>query len=631
MGRVEQVRKRSANVKRDLSCVFNNMDQKILVTRRYISELQQKAAAGERHREGNHANSDSRFSNESGQFLLSSSGRVAGVNFFHSDGEEILNLPDEDRIAQEAENPESELINPLASGPPTFMSPGNGRMFYLGTSSNWSFARRVLSLAHQHVHNEALPTETLIFEGPAYDLSWDGSRTVPMLENPVIPSLDHATYLINAVKFRCGQLYHLLDEDNFTRSLHDFYADGGQTGKDSLHKRRPSGIDYFVKALQILPEQHRLCSSPMTSTEILCCVALFYQSLDCRSPAHNYVGQAMRMAMSYGMHTRMPIGDSDQQVVERCQKIWWTVYILDRHLTSIQGLPQSVDDHFVQTDLPSFMGSPEKIATMSMHIKLCRSLADISSTVYAIDGRLNRTFLLSTKAALSNLAKHADELHEAFPLCLDGTEGISRTSAYLHLFYQQCVIVATRPLLFCFLKIRLESPATCLEFLKESRNVRNLIRMCLESAQHSITILHGLRSQGLLETFLTFDLESVLISTVVLLMGPTIDTLLVNNHLRWLEKAYAIFREMVKAGNEVAQFRCLVSVSHLLSPSTSHIPALMDQNSCNDRPPIAEAPLAVECVFGPMLTSAEMMTMADSIELYDAEWVSNAMMHHNIW
>lgn len=143
-------------------------------------------------------------------------------------------------------------------------------------------------------------------------------------------------------------------------------------------------------------------------------------------------------------------------------------------------------------------------------------------------------------------------------------------------------------------------------------------------------------------------------------MGPAIDPLLVNNYPRWLEKAYAIFREMVRAGNEIAQFRwselrqleetmnCFsqdqvessasnslsqptFAISHLLSPVTSRITTPMDQSSCNDRHPIAETPLAAECVFGPMLTSAEMMAMADSIKLYDAEWVSNAMMHHNIW
>jgi hypothetical protein len=48
-------------------------------------------------------------------------------------------------------------------------------------------------------------------------------------------------------------------------------------------------MKYFVKALQLLPDHHFLYSSPMISTEILCCIALFYQSLDHRSPAHNYV------------------------------------------------------------------------------------------------------------------------------------------------------------------------------------------------------------------------------------------------------------------------------------------------------------------------------------------------------
>ncbi|KAL2818579.1 fungal-specific transcription factor domain-containing protein [Aspergillus granulosus] len=638
------------------------MDQKVLVTRKYIADLQKKAAAVEERGKAPH---------------------VASNNADPINCKEAVNPPEDDADSQDGETPEAELVNPLANGPPAFMSPGNGRIFYLGTSSNWSFTRRVLSLAHQHVHNETLPTESLIFEGTAYDLGWDGWRTDVAIEAPVIPNLDYALYLINTAKFRCGQLYHLFDESEFMKSLYSFYSDDRRTktknmwyihfllilafGKTFVERKgrkgKPPGIIYFVKALQLLPEQHQLYTSPIVATEILCCIAIFYQALDYRSPAHNYVGQAMRMAMAYGMHTRMPVEHLEQHVVERCRKIWWTVYILDRHTTSIQGLPQSIDDRFVQTDLPSSVGSPERVTTLRMHLKLCQSVANISNTVYAIDGRLNRAFLLSTKAALSNMASHADELNEAFPLYLDGTDkGIARTSAYLHLFYQQCVIVATRPLLFCFLKIRLETPEVCVAFLSKSQNVRNLIHMCLESAQHSIRILQGLTSQCLLETFLTFDLESIFIATVVLLMGPAIDPGLVNDHPRWLEKAYAIFRELVDAGNEVAKFRWSElrqleetmhhicqdqpqsstsntlpqhtrSAQQLLSSATSYIPALLEQGPCDDRTQtmIEEGPLSTECVFGPLLTSAEMTAMADSIELYDAEWVSNAMLNHDIW
>lgn len=119
--------------------------------------------------------------------------------------------------------------------------------------------------------------------------------------------------------------------------------------------------------------------------------------------------------------------------------------------------------------------------------------------VYAIDGRLNRNFLLRTKKALANIASLADELHNAFPLHLDqAVSGISRISAYLHLLYHQCIVLATRPLLFCFLKIRLESPENCISALNKSRNVRNLIQMCVDSSQQIISILHSLQSEGLL-------------------------------------------------------------------------------------------------------------------------------------
>ncbi|GAT24558.1 fungal specific transcription factor domain-containing protein [Aspergillus luchuensis] len=228
-------------------------------------------------------------------------------------------------------------------------------------------------MVHEHVHKESLPTEALAFEGTAYDLGWDGSRTDPSPESPVIPTLDHAIFLINAVRFRCGRLYHLFDDSDFKESLYSFYSEGQRTrprGLWYIHfliiiafgkmftqvkylKGKPAGISLFVKALQILPDHTLLYSSPM-------------------------VGQAMRMAMAHGMHTCMPVTDLGRDSVERCRKIWWTVYILDRHMTSIQGLPQSVDDHFIQTKLPSPVSS-ENITSLDMHIKLCRSIADINA------------------------------------------------------------------------------------------------------------------------------------------------------------------------------------------------------------------------------------------------------------
>jgi hypothetical protein len=180
---------------------------------------------------------------------------------------------------------------------------------YLGTSSNWSFTRRILSLAHQHAYQEALSPEALLFDEMTYELPWDGLRTTPGPDVPIVPTRDHTMYLINAVKFRCGQLYHLFEEGEFMASLQEFYSGDGHTMTNSLwyihfllilafgkgfvqpkaQGKKPPGVGYFVKALQLLPDPGALYRDPMVATEILCCIALYSQSIDCRTSAHNYV------------------------------------------------------------------------------------------------------------------------------------------------------------------------------------------------------------------------------------------------------------------------------------------------------------------------------------------------------
>ncbi|KAJ5263252.1 hypothetical protein N7478_010857 [Penicillium angulare] len=658
--------------KRKLTCVFDDRDQKILITRGYLDELQQKIARLSRNDPG-----------EAGTVSPEYHEERSPDSKDNIDTAEITRLSPEEKehaeLHQELEDPASGLTNPLSTGPPAFMSAENGRTFYLGTSSNWSFTRRVLSLTHDRIYQEPLPTGALAFDGAIYDLGWDGLRGNHRSEIPTVPSFDHAMYLINSVKFRCGQLYHLFDETEFMAGLHDFYSQPKPTPTTGLwyihfllmlsfgkgfvqHKmqgNKPPGSEFFVKALQLLPDLSLLHQEPIESTEILCCVALYLQALDYRSSAHNYIGSAMRMAMAEGMHTQMPVEYLGEHLVQRCRKIWWTVYILDREMTSLMGLPQSLSDEHINTLLPSFTGSLQRTAGINMHIKLSRIIAEISGTVYAIDGRLNRNFLIRTKSALASIAKLADELHTAFPLHLDqSSSGVSRISAYLNLLYHQCIVTATRPLLFCFLKIRLESPEHCLEALTTSKNVRNLIQMCLDSAQQMIYILHCLQSEDLLETFLPFDLDSVFVSATVLLMAPAID--LRWSYPVWLEKAYAIFEEIIENGNLIAKYRRseLQLLDELLSyfpqehtrcvsaPISISAPALnTDQTSvqlANFSSSVAQTlshdllsdpgvSLEDELSLTTGLTAAQIMAVADSIESIDTEWMSNAMIEHSIW
>lgn len=372
------------------------------------------------------------------------------------------------------------LTNPLTETPSRFMT-ANGRTcrsfrilinslvilnsltVYMGTSSNWSFHGQILNLVHEHMHKSPLPAADLLFDGSAYDLLWDGTRSIPESAAPIIPSVDYAMFLINAVKFHCGQMMHLFDEEEFMSNLHTFYSGTSNRAiwKGSLwyvhflmiiafgktfvqqqsHTSRPPGADYFIHALKLLPDTDKLCRDPIVATEVLCCIALYHQSLDARNAAHVTIGQAMRIALIQGMHTDMPVTNLGGAVVQRCRKIWWTIFILDRHMTSLMGLPQSVRDEDISCKLPDYQGSPQKVAALNMQIKLARVHVDIATTVYGFKGRLRKKFMLSIKSVLDNLAGLAEELRSSCPLQTDERfGGISRLSAHYHLYYYQASI-----------------------------------------------------------------------------------------------------------------------------------------------------------------------------------------------
>ncbi|KAF5520509.1 Proline utilization trans-activator [Colletotrichum aenigma] len=564
-----------------------------------------------------------------------------------------------------------DLTNPLTATPSRYcLSASNGMAYFLAPGSNWSFSRHVLSVTHDHVCQSPLPTNSLLFDGCAYDLGWDGSRSTQALDSRFIPSIDYAIFLINAVKFHCGQMFHLFEVDEFMVNMQNFYAKSSADraedislwyihflvilafGKSLIQRKsegkRPSGADFFVRALQLLPDVTALCKEPILSSEILCSIAWYYQALDFRHAAHNFIGQAKSMAMNHGMHTDMPIMELGPELVQRCRKIWWTVYVLDRQMSSLMGLPQSTLDEGVYCQLPSYSGSVQRTTALSMQIKFARIIAEISSTVYGTTGRLNKRFVLGTKAVLQSIVSVADELRTSFPLHADERfDGISRLSAHLHLSYYQCIVLATRPLLLCCLIKRFESPLEA-DSLIASPKVRNPVQMCAESSIQILNILDRLRAQGLLETFLPLDLDSLFVSTVALLVARAVDSRLIESQSPWLEKSHAIIEEMVASGNLIAGFRRneMQKLEEILSnftttqPRVAGIPEDTQGAEWQQQQPTDSAAAVQEPAPPPPfpeftkdsssqaedLTAQQIIDVVNSMEWEDNEWMSFTVM-----
>lgn len=347
--------------RRSVACRFNDWDQKVSVTKGYIEELQRKAAAAERatssdgnsnHSDSNRTHSstdadnttvlgssppqrqtptqtnlsnsnDANKSAQSFQYDLngapgcSIAGGVTGANINTIQGA-TADASGDGGDNEDAGSPRSDsggattLTNPLSTGPSTFVTTDEGITLYMGTSSDWSFTRRILSMAHEHLYRTPLPPQDLIFEGNAYDLEWKGSRRGPAPKSPVLPTLDYAIFLINAVKFHCGQVFHLFDEDLFMRHLYAFYEQPDILPKNeegelwyvhlllilafgkaftckTAQGRRPAGSEFFCKALHDMPDVSSLWPRPIEATEVLCCIALYLQCIDYRQAAYNYV------------------------------------------------------------------------------------------------------------------------------------------------------------------------------------------------------------------------------------------------------------------------------------------------------------------------------------------------------
>jgi hypothetical protein len=83
------------------------------------------------------------------------------------------------------------------------------------------------------------------------------------------------------------------------------------------------------------------------------------------------------MALVEGLHRALPVEQLGQKRVERCTKIWWTVYILDRKFSSLIGSPTSVNDEDVTTALWDPKSSSEETAALSLHVKITQVITRV--------------------------------------------------------------------------------------------------------------------------------------------------------------------------------------------------------------------------------------------------------------
>ncbi|OOF98645.1 hypothetical protein ASPCADRAFT_139909 [Aspergillus carbonarius ITEM 5010] len=407
---------------------------------------------------------------------------------------------------------------------------------FVGEAACTAFAtrfRRFLtgSNATAHITRTQYVREENIAAANAGDISW--------------PSLHQARLLLKIALRQIGFIYHLVLRKSTLEKLEEIYQTGDfecqvnqckffalfAFGEAYSMRNEPAsgsrvpGTKYFARALslvQVLPER-----TSITHLETLLLLSLFSYYLNRRHSAYVLIGSAMRLGLSIGMNHNVP----ESQLIDPIERqhrvrIWWTIYIFDRMWGSKMGLPSQILDDDIHLDMPTNM-TPTQLHEeqfsdteyLKANINLARIVGETIAKLYSLR-KYSETFLQRVQKLLKALKNWVETLPEH--LRLDQVEPeMSRTPVgSLHLSFNQCVILTTRPTLLHILIKLSEADGTRCEDIEEiSQPLLTLGEACIHAARHSHSIILTRWINGTLPTFGFFHAHYLFSSAIVLVMS----------------------------------------------------------------------------------------------------------------
>lgn len=89
------------------------------------------------------------------------------------------------------------------------------------------------------------------------------------------------------------------------------------------------------------------------------------------------IGQAFRIALTQGLHCEPSEGFLRETEANRLRYTWWTIYILDRKLSSLMGAPSSIQDSDITVALPRSDPATHKYKAFGLHVALSQLHAKV--------------------------------------------------------------------------------------------------------------------------------------------------------------------------------------------------------------------------------------------------------------
>ncbi|KAF4470862.1 Fungal specific transcription factor domain-containing [Fusarium albosuccineum] len=424
--------------------------------------------------------------------------------------------------------------------------------------------------------------------GAAFRLQWQAKSQVDAGDIANLPPMDHAFFLYHTVRFRLGELFRMIDEPRFLGPFEDFHRQPLQTaqehrlwfveyllilafGKALTPSRGPTangppGCELATRALSLLPDVAFLQDErpAVQAIEVLSLAALYFYAIDMRSPAYQYIGQALRLALHDGLHRRVP-DDVGPGPISVCRNAWWGVYVLDQEITAALGCPSAVPQSDITTPLPDAVSSEVSAKALSLRTRLSRLVSNISSCTKRLLSNRRGVDWLMHSDILAELWRDTDEITSAYK-----TGGGEPPHMFYNitLSHHHCIVLATRPLVI-WLLLR-SVPPTHFEPRLLTGPVATLLEKSAQSATRILLTLKDLADREILEGFLPFQLEHAFSSAVLLCILSVFLPRFVPNS-EWRQAVTSVFEAMIAKGNVAAGLRT-AELEHLETLLGHHRP-----------------------------------------------------------
>ncbi|THW52527.1 hypothetical protein D6D21_00961 [Aureobasidium pullulans] len=393
------------------------------------------------------------------------------------------------------------------------------------------------------------------------------------------PSRPQAFLLVNTAFSTIGKCYHLSPSSAVRTTLERAYQDLRSLDQLAVCKlfvlfalgeaysiRSPldntgalPGLHYFARAktiLRVIPERPKI-----DHIEILVMFALYNSVMNRRHSAFRYIGSAMRLGLTIGLYQNMAERQlPDKAARQRRVRLWWTMYVLDRMMSSKVGYPTLLKDEDVEVDLPTDEGLTDAQKDdfidadyLTASISLARIAGGIIGSLYS-RRKLPDTFSQRVQAIFRKLRDWVEALPPSLQLRQeDASSQVARHIVMLHLSFNQCVVLATRPILLHVFRISNRIGGTTEEIPPATLA---LASTCSHSAGHSYRLLMRSWVNGSFFTLDYLSAQYLFASATILAISSLSNDSHAKSHQNDLESATHLLRQLSMLGNLAASEFC---------------------------------------------------------------------------